>query len=336
MKKSETIDFFKGWSITTIVLFHLLGTLQLPSFIKLASNFGGAGVHIFFLCSGFGLYLSHIKKPMNFRNFVKRRLLKVHIPFSIVIIAAFILPVYGGSCNGVYALLGNLFLFKMFDNDINVFFGEQMWFVSTIMQFYLTFYLIKYFFEKFGEKKSLFFSIAMSLIWATIVYLLGYEGSRIWNSFFLQYLWEFILGMVLASSYINHNQLALDLIKTRYLIISAVVGTALLGIMGSLGGFFKLYNDIPSAVGYGSIALLFYRMNFKYLRNVMFFINKISYEWYLTHFLVFDLVMLWGWSIKIAMASFFLSIAVGLLLSKVLYRFQRKSKLNRVVESSSP
>ena len=41
-------------------------------------------------------------------------------------------------------------------------------------------------------------ALLTSLLWATIVGWLGYEDYRPWGSFFLQYLWEFALGMWLA------------------------------------------------------------------------------------------------------------------------------------------
>lgn len=41
-------------------------------------------------------------------------------------------------------------------------------------------------------------ALLTSLVWATIVGWLGYEDYRPWGSFFLQYLWEFALGMWLA------------------------------------------------------------------------------------------------------------------------------------------
>lgn len=43
-----------------------------------------------------------------------------------------------------------------------------------------------------------FCALAISLAWSTVVGVLGYEEMRPWGSFFLQYLWEFCLGMWIA------------------------------------------------------------------------------------------------------------------------------------------
>lgn len=45
--------------------------MDLPSVVKTASNFGEAGVHVFILCSGFGLYLSQMREPLGFGDFIK-------------------------------------------------------------------------------------------------------------------------------------------------------------------------------------------------------------------------------------------------------------------------
>lgn len=48
--KNELISYLKGVSIVAIILYHLIyNFLNVPSFIKMGSSFGGAGVHIFFI-----------------------------------------------------------------------------------------------------------------------------------------------------------------------------------------------------------------------------------------------------------------------------------------------
>lgn len=58
------MDFLRGFSIFTIVLMHLVQCYPLPGFLMKASSMGGAGVHVFILCSGFGLYLSSLYNPI--------------------------------------------------------------------------------------------------------------------------------------------------------------------------------------------------------------------------------------------------------------------------------
>ena len=63
LQRLEVIDFLRGFSIFTIVLMHLLQSFPISPFLMAASSFGGAGVHVFILCSGFGLYLSYLNRP---------------------------------------------------------------------------------------------------------------------------------------------------------------------------------------------------------------------------------------------------------------------------------
>ena len=81
MKRLEVVDFLRGFSIFTIVLMHLVQGYPLSGFLMKASSFGGAGVHVFILCSGFGLYLSSLHKPLGYGKFLKRRFSKVYIPY---------------------------------------------------------------------------------------------------------------------------------------------------------------------------------------------------------------------------------------------------------------
>lgn len=99
MKKLEVIDYLRGFSIFTIVLMHLIQSYSIPSILQKASSFGGAGVHVFILCSGFGLYLSHLNKPLSYSNFLKRRFIKVYIPYILIILLSAAIPFYNHSDN---------------------------------------------------------------------------------------------------------------------------------------------------------------------------------------------------------------------------------------------
>jgi len=135
MKHFEIVDYLKGYAIFTIVMFHLL-LGQVSGIFGTAINFGGAGVHVFVLCSGFGLYLSHMRKILNYGAFMKRRLLRVHLPFVLVVLLTVLVP-WNKFNLGVF--LSNIFFYKMFFEDWNCAYGGQMWFVSMIVQMYLLF-----------------------------------------------------------------------------------------------------------------------------------------------------------------------------------------------------
>jgi len=74
MQKYDIVNFLRGISIFTIVVMHLCQGYAGGALQK-ALSFGGAGVHVFILCSGFGLYLSYLRKPLGYGDFLKRRFL---------------------------------------------------------------------------------------------------------------------------------------------------------------------------------------------------------------------------------------------------------------------
>ena len=111
-------------------------------------------------------------------------------------------------------------------------------------------------------------------------------NDRIWNSFFLQYLWEFVLGMQLAVYYKNNPE-HFFIPSLKILIPISFVGLILTGVTGIQGGIWKAYNDIPSLIGYMGIALILYKSGIPFLNKFLLYTNKVFYEWYLVHILVF-------------------------------------------------
>lgn len=73
----------------------------------------------------------------------------------------------------------------------------------------------------------------------------------------------------------------------KILIPICILGVILVGATGILGGGWKSYNDIPSLFGYMGMALILYKVSIKFVNKFFVYTNKISYEWYLVHILVF-------------------------------------------------
>lgn len=296
MRKLDVVNFLRGYSISTIVIMHLVGMLGISGIWEKAAAFGGAGVHVFILCSGFGLYLSYLRKPLGYIAFLKKRFTRIYMPMAVLCVATAVWM----ACMGrewFIPLWGNLLLFKMFVPELESSMGGQMWFVSTIIQFYLAWPLIVKLFNTWGGVKL---ALIISLLWSTTVGLLGYAEERVWDSFFLQYLWEFCLGMKMAEIY-HDNPKALEVPRWKYLLTLCVAGVGLTGIMGFAGWPWKLYNDIPSLMGYMSLALIIYKVGIKPLNRLLEWTNRFSYEWYLVHMLVFDIIFYCiGYNVPIA------------------------------------
>ena len=61
----------------------------------------------------------------------------------------------------------------------------------------------------------------------------------------------------------------------------------LTGLMAWNGGILKLYNDIPSLMGYLSLMLLIYKIGISVVNRFIEWASGFSYELYLVHSLVF-------------------------------------------------
>src|ERR1700733_6527178 len=230
-KKIEVIDFLKGYSILSIVIFHLFQSISLPPFIARGIDFGGTGVHTFIFASGFGLYLSHLKKPLDIIGFLKKRFTKIYTPYILVVaLIAFVslfVPIYE---NSLYAFLGHVLLYKMFDNDIICSYEYQFWFISTILQFYLLFPLIVKGKEKLRDAPFLLISLFLSLAWGILLIVTGKDFYRDWTSAFFTYLWEFSLGMLCADRLFRQGYKFWDIPKLVLLLL-AVGGIGLYGLL---------------------------------------------------------------------------------------------------------
>ena len=283
-RKYDEIAFLRAFAITTIVLMHLIQShiSSIPGWAIKAASLGGTGVHVFFFCSGLGLYLSYLNKKTTFIDFIKRRFLKIYIPYISIIIILFFLPFIEVDGNRVAALISHIFLYKMFVPRYYSTFGVY-WFISTIFQFYFAFIPLCLLKGKLENKEFLALCIATSAIWWILTGVTGLSAVRPIGSFFLQYLWEFSFGMVIADYLFNGNDIT---IKNTVLIIIAIIGIgaeAVLAISNSEIG--RIFNDVPALLGYGALSLLLFQVT--PIKRLLLPIDSFSYEWYLLHGPVF-------------------------------------------------
>lgn len=289
MKKLEVINYLRGYAIFTIVLMHCVQG-YLDGVMHKAASLGGAGVHVFILCSGFGLYLSFMNKPLGYWDFLKKRFGKVYFPYVIVIGFYAIWGLMSLGAVNWEAVASHVFLYKMFDNELDVSLCYPFWFISTIIQFYVCFPLIM---KLIRVRGGYLVSLLISLLWATLVGWLGYEDYRPWGSFFLQYLWEFALGMWMAEKVKLAGwteEKVMTRLKIWQLLLTMCTGMGMSALMAWNGGILKLYNDIPSLIGYASMLLIVYKIGIKWVNRFFCYTSKIGYEWYLVHSLTFIVV----------------------------------------------
>ena len=316
----DEVTFLRGFSILTIVLMHFIQNDSLPGIVNKILSIGGTGVHVFFFCSGFGLFLSYLKKPLKYTEFLKKRFFKVYIPYIVVVSISALLPyMYDG--NRLGAWLSHVFLYKMFIPVYEESFGP-FWFISTLFQFYFLFVPMVRLKENIGPKKWFVGCSSLSITWWVFTAITGLSDQRIWGSFFLQYLWEFALGIVIAEYLKSGKSIT---IKTKWLVVIGIIGIGIAGVAKVVGGYFTAFNDIFATFGYGAIALFIYVMGCTAFNKFISFTSKISYELYLVHMLVFC-------TIRLFVPSYAFSIILAIIVSYVIaYGYQRLIKNKKVL-----
>lgn len=281
----DFIDFAKGFSILTIVFYHYLQR-SATGIMANAIELGGSGVHLFLILSGFGLCLS--SGSFSALAFYKRRFIKVLIPYYIYVTFLFILNqfIVFFPTGDLYAYLGHIFWYKMFDKAILGSFTYPLWFLSVIIQFYLFFPLLFLLKQRLGSRFFVALTTGISVLYWIAVLLLGQEANPVFTHFFLQYLWEFCLGMVLADLYTQKGYRFWQQ-KLPVSAVAAIVGIGLMGVLALKGGRAgSLLNDFPAAIGYTALVICFYTICLKigpFLIRCFKAVGRISYELYLVH-----------------------------------------------------
>lgn len=292
----EYIDWAKGYAIFTIVCYHALQRAGLPPMLQQAIVFGGTGVHLFFLLSGFGLGLSEHSDTTI--RFYRRRLSKVWLPYVLALTISLVAAAFFGLFpDGTTAWLAGTGLYQMFSERWIESFGGHFWFISAIIQFYLVYPLLvwlKSLVERLGQFWFLALSLAISVAWWILVYALGKGDLRTWNSCFLQFLWEFALGMVLASRFRSASvwKPALNATTFRWSLPVALIATGLMAWMIlKMGPAGRIFNDIPALIGYTAFSIFFFQLGERFLpllKRFFLWVGGFSYSMYLIHILVLE------------------------------------------------
>jgi len=153
----------KGFAIVAIIFSHIGYSLSSNNqFLFPFSVFAGVGVNLFLFFSGYGLTFSQLQKGGTVLQFYGKRLLKLFIPFWIVLSALFVSSYFflGETYSIQYvtkALLG-IFTSADMNSDIN----SPFWYFSLILFYYLLFPLV--FLKRYTWITATILYIAMWLI----------------------------------------------------------------------------------------------------------------------------------------------------------------------------
>ncbi len=131
--KREASGWFKGLAIIMVILSHYAEWWSwfhveegISEIIRYGvSRFGPYGVGIFFLFSGYGLTKSAGSMRIDWR-FIAKRILNVYVPYLVIVVLIELLS--GG--------------FASTEEVLNLFYGQNFWYMTVLFSFYLAFMAI--------------------------------------------------------------------------------------------------------------------------------------------------------------------------------------------------
>ncbi len=194
-------DQVRGVAIFFVILGHLWVHC---SAVKPSIILSGDGVTIFLLLSGFGISRSIIKYKYKFKEFIKKRVTRVMIPYWIVTLIILIL---------------DYFFLKRTYKPVHIFLsliGVNVWgllshfdFVRWYITFLLVWYLIAYF--SFHNQNRKYFFLVPIILGIILMPLDYYVLKFGWYQFF-----AFPLGCIVA---VNYDSINIS-IKNRFIVTS--------------------------------------------------------------------------------------------------------------------
>ena len=288
-------NILRGIAILLVILQHISGHLGTNIFTPM----GGTGVAIFLFLSGFGLNESFKKK--GFTDFWKNRVIKVFIPYIILITILTVIYNRGGVKNYLYDILG---------------IKTSYWYIAFLLKQYILFYIC----TKFFCKVKLYIFILCS-----IIFLFTFPNIEAEQSF------SFLTGVLISEYYQDIKRM----VEKRYLVVSIIffiIGTIFLGIKQLhfirlyeghyIYSIIQLFIKLPYALLFISIV---HYLNILISSKFLKFSGKISYELYLVH-------MIFLQYINSNIYTAFLVIIVSYIISYLFFLFNSfiSSKLKKI------
>jgi peptidoglycan/LPS O-acetylase OafA/YrhL len=251
-----------------------------PGFMNL--GWGTLGFYIFILLSGFSLYLT-ANDQLSYYQFLKKRLLKIMIPYWVYFWVLFVIRIFEGSIN--YKTINYKFLaisLTGLDTFVNPFYRISGycvtdWFLGFIVLVYLVSPFVFQLYQKYNGKLLVVFFIISSLI------LTLYHHRLVERLPFVQ-LFTFLLGIFIADITYRH----VDLLKVRITFWSMFCGFIAISLLPG-GAVYSLWLRTICFAVFCVYVFKFIEENFiiifknSAVKTVISFGAQISFMFFLCH-----------------------------------------------------
>jgi peptidoglycan/LPS O-acetylase OafA/YrhL len=305
------IDNARGLASLLVVLYHYFGILDNHfldhTIFENIARFGGSGVYIFFIISGFilpySLYNGHYRLK-NYGQFLLKRIIRLDPPYLLSIVFVIAVSYALGLFSGVYPH----YTFKQLGLHLaylNAFFGEEWvnivyWTLAIEFNYYLILGLV--------FPLLTYHLLSRTAVIGVFWFLPAFVPYQ--HDFLISYTHYFAVGMLGCLYYVK------QLSKTELYVWPLVI----------LASALLQWVTIESMVVIGITILLFAMLNFQ--NRYLSFLGLISYSLYLTH--TYTGLILISWTSKrtdslwVELAVGVLAIAVAIGFSYIFYQLIEK------------
>lgn len=257
LSKNNTVNI-KGISILVIVMIHILNAFKI--YIPFL---GGIAVFAFLFVSGYGLSKS-MEKNNNIKYYVKRRILKVYIPYVFLILLFEIYFVLSGNLLDLSSSLKMIILINIPEGIL--------WYMQLLMLWYIAFGVIYYLIN--SNNNRVFCLMICSILFAFI------SGC---NRMFIWQLFSFPLGAMFSYKTFDLKKNKKTIIVLAIIVILALVMKKMPYVeQHELG----LVDTILQVIIVTIIGMIYIYAIIKINIKLFYNIGRISYEIYLAHSLL--------------------------------------------------
>jgi peptidoglycan/LPS O-acetylase OafA/YrhL len=264
----RTLMLMRGIAVYGIMIENFLTFIpyenspaMIAPIVQLAAAVGGTMVHVFFLLSGCGLWLSYKKRTRdNWRKWAYRRFRKIVWPYWLIVAAGFLIAVASRFVfhegHAAQFTLETLLAYLTFTRNFvtaahSV--NPALWFMPVIFGLYLLFPVMAYIQTRFGS--AMLLGCSITLTYASIAgFQLGGFPAGHQSAMPVFFTGEFALGMVWGHLWLKDGQSSGTPNNIGLLIVglSAYSLSLLVTRQWTAGSD---YNDLLTAIGIGAILM---------------------------------------------------------------------------------
>ena len=294
-RESYAISITRIIATFMIIMCHLLQTSS-NSFLNNLVEVFNVGVTVFFFISGF---LNGQRKIQNRNRWILKKIYRIFIPYYIYLLFLIVLlGVYNPYLLNVKSIFFGILNLQGIAH-VYLPFSSHLWFISVIFIFYMFTPFISRFLRKTKKIKNLVFIILIIVIMQLLIAsIVPKEYNPILaSSNYITYFMLYIFGIYLGIYWSREFRLSSYAILTVIQVGLSIARLILKHIADTNTDIYiqKLYDNVVvpyahSIFGFWIFITLFFitqkSYNFMYLlKKPILFLDKISYEIYITHFI---------------------------------------------------